>query len=133
MDSTRAGSSSVTAAPMQSRAQPPPDGGDRRACRRGNGFHVVVVVLLALWERLGVDRRNDPRCLTANKGGREARKVEGIDAEFSAAERVWLEEVTKRLIIRAGEKAASPTVTLPQITMATDRAGAATRSDGTPA
>jgi hypothetical protein len=56
-------------------------------------------------------------CLTANKGGREARKVEGIDAEFSAEERFWLEEVTKRLIIRAGEKAASPTATLPQITM----------------
>jgi hypothetical protein len=57
--------------------------------------------------------------LAANKGGNEARKAKGAQAEFTAAERHWLEETMKRLILRAGEVAAgNAPASLPQITMA---------------
>ena len=56
--------------------------------------------------------------LTANKGGAFARKARGLHAELSAAEQSWLEQAIRVLIRRAGEIAADPTATRPQITMA---------------
>jgi hypothetical protein len=56
--------------------------------------------------------------LTANKGGNEARKAAGANAAFAAAERHWIEETMKRLILRAAEVAGNPTARLPLITMA---------------
>jgi hypothetical protein len=67
---------------------------------------------------IGIDVLVKVSDLAATKGGREGRKAKGVGAEFSTEERVWLEEATKAMIARAGEKAASPTATLPQITMA---------------
>ena len=56
--------------------------------------------------------------LAASKGGSEARKAKGAKAEFTAAEREWLEEATKRLILRAAEVVGNPSACLSQITMA---------------
>jgi len=56
--------------------------------------------------------------LADEKGGNEARKAKGAGAEFTAAERQWLEEAMKRLILRAAEIAGNPSASLPQITMA---------------
>jgi hypothetical protein len=56
--------------------------------------------------------------LAANKGGNEARKASGAEVEFNPAERQWLEETMKRLILRAGEVAGNPSASLPQIRMA---------------
>jgi hypothetical protein len=56
--------------------------------------------------------------LTACKGGSEARKAKGANLPFSAAERDWLEEAMKRIIMRAAEVAGNPSASLPQITMA---------------
>lgn len=56
--------------------------------------------------------------LAASKGGNEARKAKGAQAEFTAAERQWLEETMKCLIRRAAEVAGGPSAPLPQITMA---------------
>jgi hypothetical protein len=43
--------------------------------------------------------------LTANKGGKEARKIRGALDEYTMAERTWLENVMKMLIRRAVEAA----------------------------
>ena len=56
--------------------------------------------------------------LAGEKGGTEARKAKGAGTEFTAAERQWLEEAIKRLILRAGEIAGNPSARLRQITMA---------------
>jgi hypothetical protein len=56
--------------------------------------------------------------LAAERGGNEARKAKGAEAEFTAAEREWLEETMKRLIFRAAEIAGGPPAPLPHITMA---------------
>jgi hypothetical protein len=56
--------------------------------------------------------------LAANKGGNEARKASGTEAEFTAAERDWLEKAIRRLIWRAAEIARDPSASLVQITMA---------------
>jgi hypothetical protein len=55
--------------------------------------------------------------LAAEKGGDEARKAGGANTPFTDAERRWLEEAMKRLILRAGEVATNPSTQLPQITM----------------
>jgi hypothetical protein len=55
--------------------------------------------------------------LAAKKGGNEARKADGAQVAFSATERHWLEETMKRIILRAGEVAADPSVARPQIAM----------------
>jgi hypothetical protein len=55
--------------------------------------------------------------LAANKGGTEARKAKGAAADFTPAEKRWLEETMKRLIRRAAEVAHDPSATRPQITM----------------
>jgi len=56
--------------------------------------------------------------LAAAKGGKEARKFAGSQAEFTPAERRWLQQALPRLIRRAAEKAFDPSAALPQITMA---------------
>jgi len=56
--------------------------------------------------------------LTAEKGGIDARKADGVGADFTAGERHWIEETMKRLISRAAEIAGDPCASLPQITMA---------------
>jgi|SRR6266496_4053921 len=55
--------------------------------------------------------------LAANKGGNEARKAGGAHAAYTAAERHWLEETIKRIILRAGEVACDPSAARPQIAM----------------
>ena len=47
--------------------------------------------------------------LCNNKGGKVgARKADGVGKDFTSQERTFLEQVIKRIIIRAGEKAYSP-------------------------
>ena len=55
--------------------------------------------------------------LADGKGGSEARKAKGAEAEFSGAERQWLEEAMKRLIVRAAEVAGDPSASHQTITM----------------
>lgn len=55
--------------------------------------------------------------LTEAKGGREARKGEGIAKDFSPSERSWLEFTIRRLILRAAEIAEDPDQELPTITL----------------
>jgi hypothetical protein len=72
-------------------------------------------------QRYAVARRilNKLSDLAAEKGGPDhARKARGVEKPFTAAERCWLEETMKRLILRAAEIAGDPAVALPQITMA---------------
>lgn len=52
------------------------------------------------------------------KGGREARKAKGAEAEFTPAERQWLDQAMKALIRRAAEVAYDPAASRPKITMA---------------
>jgi hypothetical protein len=56
--------------------------------------------------------------LADEKGGDEARKFKGAQAPYTAAEREWLEETMKKLILRAAEVAGNPTASLCKITMA---------------
>jgi hypothetical protein len=46
--------------------------------------------------------------LTANKGGKEARKADGLRSELSAEERQWLLHISKKLIARVAELEANP-------------------------
>jgi hypothetical protein len=55
--------------------------------------------------------------LTGQKGGWEARKGQGRSREFTANERSWIEQATKRMIRRAAEVAHDPAVAASQITM----------------
>jgi hypothetical protein len=55
--------------------------------------------------------------LTDSKGGKDARKAKGTHAEYTPAERQWLEEVMKRIILRTAEVARDGKATF-QITMA---------------
>ena len=55
--------------------------------------------------------------LTGEKGGSEARKDGGRSHEFTAYERNWIEEATKRMIRRAAEVAHNPAAAASQITM----------------
>ena len=47
--------------------------------------------------------------LTAQKGGREARKISGAGVDFTSAERTWLHQAMKMLARRAAEVAYDPT------------------------
>jgi hypothetical protein len=79
-----------------------------RRKRAAERFKVEFAVLKKLGE------------LADNKGGRDARKTKGATAEFTGAERAWLEEAMKCLIRRAAQIAYDPTAALPQITMKDD-------------
>jgi hypothetical protein len=56
--------------------------------------------------------------LSSEKGGAEARKEEGRSHEFTANERSWIEQATKRMIRRAAEVAYDSAAAASQITMA---------------
>jgi hypothetical protein len=43
--------------------------------------------------------------LTTNKGGKEARKIDGAHTDYTATERTWLHEALKMLVRRAAELA----------------------------
>jgi hypothetical protein len=55
--------------------------------------------------------------LTAEKGGRDARKAKGISSEFSAQERKWIEHAVNALMKRAAQVARDPDREFPCITM----------------
>ena len=55
--------------------------------------------------------------LSSEKGGLEARKNEGRSHEFTANERNWIEQATKRMIRRAAEVAHDPAAAASHITM----------------
>jgi hypothetical protein len=55
--------------------------------------------------------------LTDSKGGKDARKAKGTHAEYTPADRQWLEEVMKRIILRTAEAARDGKATF-QMTMA---------------
>ena len=55
--------------------------------------------------------------LTAKKGGKEARKIDGAYSDFTSAERTWLHQVLKVLLRRAAEVAYDSNARLNQITM----------------
>ena len=69
--------------------------------------------------RYRVDRSvlNEIGRLTAFKGGREARKGQGIEQSFTEHERMWLERKIKVLIRRVADIAEDPDQDLPLITM----------------
>jgi hypothetical protein len=54
---------------------------------------------------------------TANKGGPEARKIDGVHAAFTGPEQQWLEETMKCLVRRASEVAYDPSALRPVITL----------------
>lgn len=56
--------------------------------------------------------------LTANKGGREARKDAGARTPLRGEEQDWLEQTARRLILRAAEVAFDPRASRPHATMA---------------
>ena len=56
--------------------------------------------------------------LAATKGGKEARKAEGFDVEFTRQEKRFLDGALKEIIIRAAQVAADGSQRQPQITMA---------------
>ena len=56
--------------------------------------------------------------LSAKKGGKDSRKAEGFDEEFTNQERRFLKEALRKIIIRAAQVAADDSQCLPQITMA---------------
>ena len=55
--------------------------------------------------------------LTANRGGSEARKADGIATEFSSQERHFLEQAVRRVISRMAERAHSSGKQLPPISL----------------
>jgi hypothetical protein len=55
--------------------------------------------------------------LTATKGGKEARKSEGLTREFTPDERRWIEEAVRVIIRRTGECASNPSRPHEVITM----------------
>ncbi len=56
--------------------------------------------------------------LSSTKGGEDARKAAGADAEFTSEEKRFLREAVEEIIIRAAQVAADSSQCLPQITMA---------------
>jgi hypothetical protein len=70
--------------------------------------------------RYSTDKRvlNNLGDIAASKGGSEARKAKGAEAEFTATERDRLDKAIKRLIWRAAEVAGNPSASLQQIKMA---------------
>ena len=55
--------------------------------------------------------------LSSEKGGRDARKADGVDKDFTGQESTFLKQAIKRMIRRAAEKAHSPDKVLPQISL----------------
>jgi hypothetical protein len=56
--------------------------------------------------------------LTAEKGGKEARKAKAAGSDYTPAERTWLQETLKTIIRRAAEVANNPDLSYKQITLA---------------
>jgi hypothetical protein len=81
------------------------EGGKRRSAAATH-YGIAKTVL----DRLGI--------LADSKGGKDARKAKAAALEYTPAERQWLEEVMKRIILRAAQVACSDTAATPQITMA---------------
>jgi hypothetical protein len=87
--------------------------------------YCITALVMSGGRRSGAARRfgvaktvlNKAGELAGKKGGIEARKAQGAAATFTIAERQWLEEAIKRLILRAGEVAGNPSASFPQITM----------------
>ena len=77
---------------------------DRRLAMQGK-FGIEVTVSNTLGD------------LSSEKGGSEARKNEGRSHEFTAKERNWIEQATKRMIRRAAEVAHDPAAAASHITM----------------
>ena len=55
--------------------------------------------------------------LSSEKGGRDARKSDGVDKDFTGQESTFLKQAIKRMIRRVAEKAHSPDKALPQISL----------------
>jgi hypothetical protein len=87
------------------RATGAPRGGQRRRLAMQGKFGIEVTVANTLGD------------LTSEKGGAEARKDDGRSHEFTANERIWIEQATKRMIRRAAEVAHDPDAAASQITM----------------
>jgi hypothetical protein len=87
------------------RATGAPRGGQRRRLAMQGKFGIEVTVANTLGD------------LTSEKGGAEARKDDGRSHEFTADERTWIEQATKRMIRRAAEVAYDPAAAASQITM----------------
>jgi hypothetical protein len=87
------------------RATGAPRGGQRRRLAMQGKFGIEVTVANTLGD------------LTSEKGGAEARKDDGRSYEFTADERNWIEQATKRMIRRAAEVAYDPAAAASQITM----------------
>ena len=68
-------------------------------------YHIEVPVL------------NEVSKLSSIKGGRDARKADGVDKDFTSQESTFLKQAIKRMIRRAAEKAHSPDKVLPQISL----------------
>ena len=56
--------------------------------------------------------------LSSTKGGEDARKAAGADAEFTSEEKRFLREAVEEIIVRAAQVAAASCQRHPQITMA---------------
>ena len=56
--------------------------------------------------------------LSAKKGGKDSRKAEGFDDEFTRQEKRFLNRALKEIIIRVAQVAADDSQRHPQITMA---------------
>jgi hypothetical protein len=84
--------------------------GGRKGARRGGAAR-----------RYSVDKKILDKIgeLADGKGGSEARKAKGAEAEFTVTERHWLEETMKRLMWRAAEVAGDPSES-PQMIMMAD-------------
>ena len=65
-----------------------------------------------------LDVLNKLGALTAEKGGREARKAKGIGKDFTSQEQHWIDATIKAIIRRAAKVAYDPRQPLNQITLA---------------
>jgi len=61
--------------------------------------------------------------LATKKGGRDARKAEGVAREFTPSEQSWLEDTIRALILRAADIASDPDRALPTVTALPSAAG----------
>ena len=80
--------------------------------RAAGGRHAMPI-------KFGIDLNvaNTLGHLVSEKGGAEARKNRGRSHEFTAGERNWIEQATKRMIRRAAEVAHDPDAAASQIAM----------------
>ncbi len=91
----------------------------------GMAYFCLTVLEQAAGERLAIPKKfgialtvaDTLGHLSTEKGGAEARKDGGRSHEFTANERNWIEQATKRMIRRAAEVAYDPAAAASQITM----------------